>query len=88
MENVKLEDGASAFYTFLSDMANIMPIAFSFISLVVCCYTGYNIWKTVHYETTERGAGANLYAQVAGFAFGAFLGITTVVTYALSRMWY
>ncbi|GAA5666095.1 hypothetical protein Brsp07_04604 [Brucella sp. NBRC 14130] len=86
MENAKLEDGASAFYTFLSDMANIMPIAFGFISLAVCCYTGYNIWYMVQNEHSRSGNGT-LYGNVVGFGFGALLGITTVVTYALSRMW-
>ncbi|NSX94394.1 hypothetical protein [Agrobacterium tumefaciens] len=86
METKNLETSATAFYEFLAAAANLVPIIFALVSLVICLKTGMNIWRMVQSEafspTEQTMAG-----QVTAFCLGALLGISAVVTYALSSIW-
>jgi len=82
-----LTDGARSFYVFLNDFANVVPVIFALMSLVMCIYTGHNIWKMVQNEGDGIG-GQGMAGQIAGFILAALLGISVVVTYALSNIWF
>jgi hypothetical protein len=78
-----------SFYEFLSAAGNLIPVLFALLSLVICIKTGVNIWRLV-----DRGDAMNshsedqsVFHQVLAFGFGGLLGISAVVTYALSSMW-
>lgn len=84
-----LETMGQSFYEFLSAAGNLIPVLFALLSLVICIKTGVNIWRLV-----DRGDAMNshsedqsVFHQVLAFGFGGLLGISAVVTYALSSMW-
>lgn len=85
-QQLSLELGAKSFYEFLAAAGNIIPYAFALLSLIMCIYTGRNIYRMVQregYGPSEE----NMTGQIIGFIFGALLGITTIVTYAISGIW-
>lgn len=87
--NQNLETMATSFYEFLASAGNLIPMLFALLSLVICLKTGVNIWRMVQSENDGvTGQGEQtVYGQLAAFVFGALLGISAVVTYALSSMW-
>jgi hypothetical protein len=89
-QDQNLETMARSFYEFLASAANLVPMIFTLLSLVICLKTGVNIWRMVQSESdsfTGQGTDQTMVGQVSAFVFGALLGISTVVTYALSSMW-
>ncbi|MCT6838603.1 hypothetical protein G3A56_27795 (plasmid) [Rhizobium oryzihabitans] len=87
--NQNLETMGQSFYEFLASAGNLIPVIFALLSLVICLKTGVNIWLMVQSENDGfTGHGEQtVYGQVIAFVFGALLGISAVVTYALSSMW-
>jgi hypothetical protein len=89
-QDQNLETMARSFYEFLASAANLVPMIFALLSLVICLKTGLNIWRMVQSEGdsfTGQGGDQTMVGQVSAFVFGALLGISAVVTYALSSMW-
>lgn len=84
-----LETMGKSFYEFLASAGNLIPFLFAIMSLVICIKTGINIWRLVDRgdAMNAHSADQSIFHQVLAFGFGALLGISAVVTYALSSIW-
>ena len=83
-----LETMGQSFYEFLSAAGNLIPVLFALLSLVICIKTGVGVpWLTSREEMTSFDPEQSLFHQWVAFGFGGLLGISAVVTYALSSMW-
>ena len=83
-----LETMGKSFYEFLASAGNLVPLLFALLSLVICFKTLINIWRlTSREEMTSVDPEQSLFHQWVAFGFGGLLGISAVVTYALSSMW-
>ena len=87
--NQNLETMGQSFYQFLASAGNLIPVIFALLSLVICVKTGVNIWRLVDRgdAMTSHSEDQSIFHQCLAFGFGALLGISAVVTYALSSMW-
>lgn len=89
MNDQNLETMGKSFYEFLASGANLIPLIFSIMGLAICIKTGINIWRLVDRgdAMNAHSADQSIFHQLLAFGFGALLGISAVVTYALSSIW-